>query len=124
MIHGSIIFRLGVQFPAQGERGIHDFIHLVPALESQRDRDLRIFARIDGFPLRERIKECLMDQHDLEVFSDHDRGRILIVGKLRVEFEAESGEEIFRLFYVFDRQIDARESGPQCHFQTPLIRKF
>ena len=90
-----------MQFPAQGDRGIHDFIDLFPALESQRDRHLRILARIDGFPLRERSKECLVDQHNLQVVADDDGYRVFIFGKLRVERKAESGEECFRLFYVF-----------------------
>lgn len=111
MIHEPMIFRFSVQFPAQGDRGIHDLIDLFPALEGQCDRHLRILARINGFLLRERIKECLIDQHDLQVVADHDGYRILILGELRVELESESGEERFRKFYVFYRQVEARECG-------------
>lgn len=84
-----------------GDRGVHDFIDLFPALEGQCNRHLRILARIDGFLLRELIKECLIDHHDLKVVADHDGYRILVLGELRVELESESGEERFRLFYVF-----------------------
>ncbi|KAF9125141.1 hypothetical protein BGX30_000593, partial [Mortierella sp. GBA39] len=79
MIHDPMIFRISVQFPAQGERGIHDLIDLFPALEGQRDRHLCILARIDGFLLRERIKKCLIDQHDLQIVADHDGYRILVL---------------------------------------------
>ncbi len=98
-------------FPAQGDRCIHDFIDLFSALEGQCDRHLRILVRIDGFLLREGIKEFLGDQHDLQVVTDHDGFRLVLLGELRVELEAESGEEILRLFYVFYRQVEARECG-------------
>lgn len=99
-----------MQLPAQGDCGIHDFIDLFPALEGQGDRHLRIFARIDGFLLRERIKECLMDQHDLQVVADHDGCRHLIIGELRVELESESGHLIFKMVFIINAFVYSDES--------------
>ncbi|MNG37410.1 hypothetical protein D3C84_1247530 [compost metagenome] len=53
----------------------------------------------------------MMDQHDLQIVADHNGYRILALGELRIELETKSGEERLRLFYIFHRQVDARECG-------------
>lgn len=46
MIYRPMIFRFSVQFPAQRDRGIHDFIDLFPALKGQCEN---LFVSIYAF---------------------------------------------------------------------------
>jgi len=94
MVHVPVIFRIGVQFPAQRKRGVHDFVDLLPARERQSDRHLRKPVRIDDFPVRQRMEEILPDQHDLQMVADDDGRRSFVFRELRVELESESGKLI------------------------------
>jgi len=70
-----------VQFRAQGERGVHDFIHLLPAFNGERDRHLRVLAGIDRYQIRDRPDEIRPDEHDLQVFPDMTAAEVSLSGK-------------------------------------------
>ena len=62
-------------------------------------------AGVAELAVREGLEEGRHQEHEISVLVDDHAGGLL-VGELRVEREAEAGEEVHRALEIVDRQVD------------------
>ncbi|MNS71789.1 hypothetical protein D3C72_1051720 [compost metagenome] len=104
-VHKSQVHRRLVGIAAGGHRGIHHFIDARTAFHRQANQHFGEFARIADVIRRETAEFGFGQQHHENVLAnDHAGGGV--IGKLRIEGKAKTGEERDRLLQVAYWQID------------------
>src|SRR5712692_506036 len=114
-VHEAVILRFGGVLPA-GRDGLPDHLaDLGPAVARQRKQSFGLPGRVAQLALGERLEEGLREKHHVRFLADDHAGR-LVVRELRIELEAELGEELHRLLQVADGQVDEELPGTiGCH---------
>ncbi len=104
-IHEPMIHRVhGVLSPGR-DCFVDQLVDLSAAGTGEREYAFGVSTGVAGFPLGECLEERLGEEHHEGIFVD-DHAGCLIVSELRIEGEAELGEEVHRPLQFAHGQID------------------
>src|SRR3981081_238777 len=121
-VHETVVLWFLVGCSARGDRITNHFIDLSPALGRQTYKHFCVLLCIANFFGSKSLELGFSQQHDEYVIAhDHAGGRL--VGKLRIELEAEFCKELYGLIEILDWQIHKDFGGHVVSFRNFVARQ-